>query len=301
MRSGISERMHLDPKRKDEIIEQCKKLRAEGKLYKEIESIVGVSKTVIEQACKDMPVRDYSELGIIRKRLRDKCNEDTVKFLEIRGYTNIHRIGESQYFSCICTVCGEESTFFHPTSNKDCLYRCPHCERRKRDELRDLKKEIESRICGIIREKERDERRKQREREAEERKRERLEARKHPCPICGAETTNLKYCSVKCKRKAYNGEKYARRYARLKAAIVDGDITLERLYKRDKGVCHICGELCNYHDFKEEQGVFIAGESYPSIDHVVPLSIGGEHSWSNVKLAHRHCNSLKGNRVETSP
>ena len=250
MRSGISERMHLDPKRKDEVLRECRRLRDEGKYYSEIEKIVGVSKTVIEQACKGTRVRDYSELGITRKMLRDKCNEDTVKFLEIRGYTNIHRIDDSQYFSCVCTVCGEESTFFHPTSNKDCLYRCQHCEQRKRDEVREIKKEIEARICKELRKIQRE----QREREAEERKRERLEARKHPCPICGAETTNRKYCSVKCKRKAYNGEKYARRYARLKAAIVDGDITLERLYKRDKGVCHICGELCNYHDFKEEQG-----------------------------------------------
>jgi len=38
---------------------------------------------------------------------------------------------------------------------------------------------------------------------------------------------------------------------------------------------------------------FIAGNMYPSIDHVVPLSRGGLHEWGNVKLAHRICNSIK--------
>lgn len=297
MRSGISERMHLDPKRKDEIIEQCKKLRAEGKLYKEIESIVGVSKTVIEQACKDMPVRDYSELAINRNRLREKCNKDTVKFLEVRGYTNIHRIDDTQYFSCVCVKCGKESTFFHPTYNKDCKYSCPHCERRKRDELRDLKKEIESRICGIIREKERDERRKQREREAAERKRERIEARKHPCPVCGKETTNRVYCSPKCAKRVENHQRYVKRYAKVKNAIKDKGITLNKLVIRDKGICHICGKPCDYADYRIENGAFIAGYDYPSIDHVVPLSMGGLHSWDNVKLAHLLCNSIKSNKV----
>lgn len=31
-----------------------------------------------------------------------------------------------------------------------------------------------------------------------------------------------------------------------------------------------------------------------TIDHIVPLSVGGEHSMSNCQLAHRICNSLKG-------
>lgn len=34
----------------------------------------------------------------------------------------------------------------------------------------------------------------------------------------------------------------------------------------------------------------------PELDHIVPLSRGGEHSYSNTQLAHKICNIKKGNR-----
>ena len=47
-------------------------------------------------------------------------------------------------------------------------------------------------------------------------------------------------------------------------------------------------------DHKYKGRYFIVGKKYPSIDHVIPLSKGGTHSWDNVKLAHFSCNSAKG-------
>ena len=47
----------------------------------------------------------------------------------------------------------------------------------------------------------------------------------------------------------------------------------------------IC-EWCN-------RGHFIAGGRYPSIDHASPVAKGGAHTWDNVRLAHRDCNSVK--------
>ena len=32
----------------------------------------------------------------------------------------------------------------------------------------------------------------------------------------------------------------------------------------------------------------------PSIDHLIPVSDGGAHTWDNVALAHRTCNSTRG-------
>ena len=47
---------------------------------------------------------------------------------------------------------------------------------------------------------------------------------------------------------------------------------------------------------------FIADNMYPSIDHVKLLARGGLHEWSNVKLAHRICNSIKkDNKVSDPP
>lgn len=75
--------------------------------------------------------------------------------------------------------------------------------------------------------------------------------------------------------------------------MVDRDITLDKVFKKNKGRCHICGKECDINDYIVKDGAFIAGNYYPSIDHVIPLAKGGQHSWDNVKLAHRICNSLK--------
>jgi 5-methylcytosine-specific restriction endonuclease McrA len=33
-----------------------------------------------------------------------------------------------------------------------------------------------------------------------------------------------------------------------------------------------------------------------SVDHIVPLSLGGPHTLDNAQLAHLRCNAIKGNR-----
>jgi 5-methylcytosine-specific restriction endonuclease McrA len=43
--------------------------------------------------------------------------------------------------------------------------------------------------------------------------------------------------------------------------------------------------------------MFIAYGLYPSIDHIVPLAKGGNHTWNNVQLAHHYCNTLKRDKV----
>lgn len=117
------------------------------------------------------------------------------------------------------------------------------------------------------------------------------------CAQCG----NLfigdhKYCSVRCRQKAANNKD--RRLRRLKEAVVDKDITLDQLANRDLGICWLCGESVNWDDsYYTNEGTFIAGDDYPSIDHVIPLVKGGLHSWDNVRLAHRKCNTLKRDRL----
>lgn len=72
------------------------------------------------------------------------------------------------------------------------------------------------------------------------------------------------------------GHRYRAR--KLKAFIED--VSLSVVYDRDKGVCGICH--------------FSVSSKEKSLDHVVPLSKGGEHSYANVQLAHLLCNSRKG-------
>lgn len=56
-------------------------------------------------------------------------------------------------------------------------------------------------------------------------------------------------------------------------------VTIRELFVRSGGVCYLCGEK-------------VIGKD-ATIDHVVPIAKGGEHSYANCRLAHRLCNSIK--------
>jgi 5-methylcytosine-specific restriction endonuclease McrA len=72
----------------------------------------------------------------------------------------------------------------------------------------------------------------------------------------------------------------AKRRARKKNAPILEAIEHAVVFERDGGVCGICGVLvdpANWH-----------------LDHVIPLSRGGEHSYANVQVSHPTCNLSKG-------
>lgn len=119
----------------------------------------------------------------------------------------------------------------------------------------------------------------------------------HLCPVCGRITTRPKYCSNDCQSKANNTSHEHRRRLKIQNAMVDRDITVKGLFLRDKGVCSICGKPCDINDYEYKGGAFIAGNNYPSVDHIIPLSKGGAHSWDNVQLAHRICNTKKRDHI----
>lgn len=101
-----------------------------------------------------------------------------------------------------------------------------------------------------------------------------------------------------CKRKtrrAIDRRKEYRRRTRINKE-QDKSITLQKLFDKADGVCYICGKVCDWSDFQKVNGTFIIGGSYPTIDHVFPLSKGGTHTWDNVRLACFICNTKKGNR-----
>jgi len=56
-------------------------------------------------------------------------------------------------------------------------------------------------------------------------------------------------------------------------------LTRRAVFARDEGTCQYCGSPAE------------------NLDHVVPRSKGGEHSWENVVAACRRCNSQKENRL----
>ena len=78
--------------------------------------------------------------------------------------------------------------------------------------------------------------------------------------------------------------------AKLHGAPAEIGITLSKLIKRDGLTCAICGLQCIY------GGDYLA-DLYPTMDHIIPLSKGGGHTWNNVQVAHRRCNLYKSNNI----
>jgi 5-methylcytosine-specific restriction endonuclease McrA len=63
------------------------------------------------------------------------------------------------------------------------------------------------------------------------------------------------------------------------AAFVE-DVDPRIVFTRDKGICGICRSP-------------VEPDSKWEVDHVMPISRGGAHSYANVQLTHRRCNRQK--------
>lgn len=119
------------------------------------------------------------------------------------------------------------------------------------------------------------------------------------CRTCGKsfKTTNSAKlnCSTTCSNKWRNRNKDKRIN---KSNLVDADITLEKLFKRDGGTCYICNGGCDFNDYHTtDSGHWYAGEKYPSIDHLLPLARDGKHAWDNIRLACKRCNTMKSDTL----
>lgn len=209
-----------------------------------------------------------------------------------------------------CKTCGTVKTVCSQAIRKR-FARCSVCfererierkeqEQKRREEREAAKKQLQAETAEERRQRIRQ---REREREKEKRRRERLEHITFTsCMGCGAmflydDRTHQKYCSKQCARRLRQKKKEVVRRIRTKAQMVDNDITLEKLYQRDGGICYLCGRVCDWNDRVVIDGTVICGDNYPSIEHVIPLSKDGKHSWANVKLACRKCNNHKRDNI----
>lgn len=104
-----------------------------------------------------------------------------------------------------------------------------------------------------------------------------------------------KLCSDECAaelRRRYNALHRKERKARRRCLIASNyiePVSLKYLFFRDKARCQICSKKLNLIRA-------VPHNLAATIDHIVPLSKGGEHSKKNTQLACFKCNSLKGDR-----
>lgn len=77
----------------------------------------------------------------------------------------------------------------------------------------------------------------------------------------------------------------------LKRQLPADDIRPIDVYERDGWICGLCDEPV-------DSSLKWPDKMSPSLDHIVPLSKGGHHTFDNVQLAHLTCNVLKGNSMQ---
>ena len=105
------------------------------------------------------------------------------------------------------------------------------------------------------------------------------QGRSKTCEICRAE-----------KKKQVDINRASIKY-RVRAEVMKRGVKIEvdNLVIRDGFDCQICHEPIDW----SKRG---SRRLSPSVDHIVPISKGGEHVYENCRMVHFGCNAKKGNR-----
>lgn len=121
------------------------------------------------------------------------------------------------------------------------------------------------------------------------------------CKECGkvvvpryetGDSRRTSFCSMRCdnrynKRVKGNSHVKRARYFGVDCESVDPI----KVFIRDGWHCQLCGKKLN----RKDRGTI--KDNAPELDHIIPLSKGGEHSYRNTQCACRKCNIDKSNNV----
>lgn len=122
------------------------------------------------------------------------------------------------------------------------------------------------------------------------------------CEHCGTAFLPSKnpqvYCCKTCRdradvarnREAYN-RRNAERRARERGALIGEPFTRRDVLDRDGWICQLCLAPIDWN-------LRGRGRWAPAVDHIVPLSKGGAHTFDNLQAAHSGCNARKRDRVD---
>jgi predicted nucleic acid-binding Zn ribbon protein len=102
-----------------------------------------------------------------------------------------------------------------------------------------------------------------------------------------------KFCSDECQRNARFNTSRAERRMRIPVGGTERSVSRLAIYKRDNWTCLLCGEPVD------------RDRSHPdpmcaSLDHVVPVSMGGTNAAENLQTSHLVCNLRAGNKKQTA-
>lgn len=293
---------------------------ADGHTAKETAEKYGITKIQINNLARKRKIsngRDFKSGGfqsneVNKRNAEQRLSEylETIGFEYVDGYT--HSEG---HINIKCKTCGtkyERTCKYIRRGNVICL----ECQKLQTQKRRAKEKEI-ARQNAEMRKLERDWMRllNPKEDHSEKLHQEFLN-RTGICKICGKEYSVRNYvesaglkkacdsgvCSAECrkekkrilKRRFKSSSNHIHRAKKYGVAYESG-ITLKKLIARDGLTCAICGGECDLNDHSWSN---YTGAMYPSIDHIIPLSKGGTHTWDNVQVTHMICNSLKSDSIE---
>lgn len=259
-----------------EIRELAKAYKAEGHTMREVAAKFGISDGYASIICKGIAPQQAHPKEYRNQYTNDKFDREAnaKKYIEkIEGYEYAGNFtGIDGFVDIRCKTCG-------------------HIQRKSMTSIRHGRRPFCPVCIANAKEKRKADAAKARKEEKERKKLEKYLNQKFAqvqfkvCPICnGIFTGNNTYCSAKCRdnNKWHLKDGYRNLFP------------LKDVYERDNGICYLCGGKCDWNDYEERDGVIIYGNLYPSRDHIVPKSRGGANAWNNIRLAHRICNSLKG-------
>lgn len=120
------------------------------------------------------------------------------------------------------------------------------------------------------------------------------------CKACGtqfdraAQGTTRYFCSALCQATAHRRSKRPgkkRRRALERGSLIAERVDPTRVFDRDAWKCGSCGKATP----KDKRGTY--HPRAPELDHIIPVSLGGAHTYSNTQCLCRSCNAKKGAKI----
>lgn len=122
------------------------------------------------------------------------------------------------------------------------------------------------------------------------------------CVDCGCDTVGTKAkkrCSACARKRSVDHNRHMRKKGirsdrriverARKHGVVVGAVNRVKVYDRDGWACYVCGvQVVRSKDYRPDQA---------TLDHIVPLSLGGPHTYDNVRTCCHRCNSTKSNTM----
>lgn len=278
-------------------------LRQNGMTMDEIADILNTTEGIVGSIC-----RANGCGGRIRSGWERERTEAQLRGIKKNGQKKKSE-GEARYRELV-ESCGLEYLGGYTNSRGFIKVRYPQCGHEEQWScvaLRHLKRVPSCRQCAKEQRKRKEVERAEQKAEAKEKARIKREAkmaamqaekaaRIKVCLTCGTafhpDHGGRDYCSDDCRRKANNRRREARKRGQRRT------IQLEQVFQKDGGRCYICGESCDFEDYQIINGAFVVGSTYPTVEHVIPMSLGGDDSWENVRLACHYCNTVKGRKSD---